>query len=794
MKLKKKLTAVLTIITVMTLAGADVCAAAATADNTAGSASGSAVSAGAAETSASASDTSASGDEYAAERSNNANSWRYKDGEPIDAEDQDTDASGSAGKSSKQKSAAKGSQAPNAASLGEDSSSFDITRKGIDVSEFQGNIDWEKVKASGVEFAIIRCGYGMNQTDQDDAKFLRNITECERLDIPYGVYLYSYATNTTRAQSEAEHVLRLIEGHDLSYPVYFDMEDSSTLSYRSSFGAIASAFCSKITAAGYSVGVYANLYWWNTYLTDSAFDSWHKWVAQFNSTCQYSKTFAMWQYSETGTVSGISGNVDMDYLIGYPEDHGSPETEINGVYSLRNSTGTSYAAAQENGYVKLSAYENYIEQKFRIEHISGGYHKITDMSSGKVLGAASGAASVSGTVLGTYEWTGSNAQLWKIKQTSDGYYTLSSRSGLYIDISSASASAGSSLCQNKYSGKAGQKWTLEEETLVYDEAADTDADANISRLFGSDTTVRYAGNDRYETAIMAADAMKKSLGISRFENIIIACGSDYPDALSGAGLAAVKNAPILLISDSCKDEIEKYINENLRSGGTVYLLGGEGVISADTENDLKEIADVKRLAGSDRYGTNMAVLEEIGNSAAADNSSDSDDAASSGGALLVCSATSFADSLSASAAGLPILLTDSSMTEEQKNYIEEQQPEKIYLIGGTGVVSSSVEKACRAECSTVRIAGKTRYTTSTAAARAFFGDESSCAVLAYAQNFPDGLAAGPLAMSLGSPVILTDNSGYGAAVFYSTDTGTQKAAVLGGQTLIDSSVMNKFIN
>ena len=134
------------------------------------------------------------------------------------------------------------------------------------------------------------------------------------------------------------------------------------------------------------------------------------------------------------------------------------------------------------------------------------------------------------------------------------------------------------------------------------------------------------------------------------------------------------------------------------------------------------------------------------------------------------------------------------MTEEQKNYIEEQQPEKIYLIGGTGVVSSSVEKACRAECSTVRIAGKTRYTTSTAAARAFFGDESSCAVLAYAQNFPDGLAAGPLAMSLGSPVILTDNSGYGAAVFYSTDTGTQKAAVLGGQTLIDSSVMNKIIN
>ena len=92
------------------------------------------------------------------------------------------------------------------------------------------------------------CIRDRNQTDQDDSKFLKNAKECERLGIPYGVYIYSYATNTSRADSEADHVLRLLKGRTLSYPVYFDMEDSSTLAYKSSFGKIAETFCNKINA------------------------------------------------------------------------------------------------------------------------------------------------------------------------------------------------------------------------------------------------------------------------------------------------------------------------------------------------------------------------------------------------------------------------------------------------------------------------------------------------------------------------------------------------------------------
>ena len=228
------------------------------------------------------------------------NSWRYQDGELIRSAEDEI-------------SVISDVYAPNA------------TKKGIDVSEHNRNIDWEKVKAAGIDYAIIRCGYGDNYDNQDDKQWMRNVSECERLGIPYGVYIYSYARNTDMASSEAQHVLRLISGHKLSYPVYFDMEDNSTLG--SDFGAIAQTFCSTVQNAGYAVGVYANLNWWNKYLTDTRFEQWHRWVAQYNIQCDYTGTYAMWQYSSKELVDGIDGTVDMNYLIGTPADHGVKELQ-----------------------------------------------------------------------------------------------------------------------------------------------------------------------------------------------------------------------------------------------------------------------------------------------------------------------------------------------------------------------------------------------------------------------------------------------------------------------------------
>jgi len=185
---------------------------------------------------------------------------------------------------------------------------------GIDVSEHQGKIDWARVKASGCSFAIIRCGFGQDQAGQDDDYWEYNSSECERLGIPYGVYLYSYAKNTSAAVGEANHVLRLISGKNLSYPVYYDMEEQSQAALgATTLANMASAFCNKIEAAGYAAGVYANTNWWNNYLTSSVFDNWYKWVAQYNSTCTYKGRYEIWQCTDSWSVDGISGRVDGNY-------------------------------------------------------------------------------------------------------------------------------------------------------------------------------------------------------------------------------------------------------------------------------------------------------------------------------------------------------------------------------------------------------------------------------------------------------------------------------------------------
>lgn len=191
--------------------------------------------------------------------------------------------------------------------------------KVIDVSTWQGKIEWEKVKPH-IDGAIIRCGYGGDYEDQDDDQFKRNADECTRLGIPFGVFLYSYAKSIQGAQYEADHVLRLIKPYNLSFPVYLDLEEAGT-----EHGAKerAEVFGDIIEKAGYFCGVYANLNWWDNHL--SGLERFTKWVAQWSSKCTYKgKYLDMWQYTSEGNVPGISGNVDMNECYrNFPE-------EING--------------------------------------------------------------------------------------------------------------------------------------------------------------------------------------------------------------------------------------------------------------------------------------------------------------------------------------------------------------------------------------------------------------------------------------------------------------------------------
>ena len=226
------------------------------------------------------------------------NSWRYEDGQLV-AEDASSEEDG-------------------IALLSMDILPDGVTAQGIDVSEHQGRIDWNAVKASGIDFAILRVGFGApSWGGRVDYQFNRNISECERLGIPYGVYIYSYAFDNQQAADEASMVINCLSGHNPRLPVYYDLEDNSIIANgrQTGIASRAQVFCNRISAAGYEPGIYANLNWFNNILTDSVFksSSWDHWIAQYNSQCDYTGNYSFWQYKSNGKVPGINGNVDMNY-------------------------------------------------------------------------------------------------------------------------------------------------------------------------------------------------------------------------------------------------------------------------------------------------------------------------------------------------------------------------------------------------------------------------------------------------------------------------------------------------
>lgn len=189
--------------------------------------------------------------------------------------------------------------------------------KGIDISEWQGKVDFAKVK-SKVDFAILRLGYGDDLPRQDDKKFNEYVAECEKFNIPYGVYIYSYAINEAMVDSEIAHTLRVI-GSKKPFCVFYDMEDKSTVSVgKSKLTAFAKRFCNGIKAKGYKVGVYANENWFRNYLDVKAL---HKqgyviWCAKYSeSKPNISAPYDIWQYASNGKVDGINGNVDVNYML-----------------------------------------------------------------------------------------------------------------------------------------------------------------------------------------------------------------------------------------------------------------------------------------------------------------------------------------------------------------------------------------------------------------------------------------------------------------------------------------------
>lgn len=192
-------------------------------------------------------------------------------------------------------------------------------KKGIDVSQHQGTIDFKKVKNKGIDFVVLRAGFGRYVT-QVDTTFETNYANCKKNSIDVGVYWYSYAKNTTEAMKEANTCLQVIAGKEFEYPIFIDLEESLASLGRTTVSAIANAFCNILEQAGYYPGIYMSRSPAQSYLTADIQSKYPLWLAEYADKLNWTgPAVGMWQWSSTGTLSGINGDVDMDICyVDYP--------------------------------------------------------------------------------------------------------------------------------------------------------------------------------------------------------------------------------------------------------------------------------------------------------------------------------------------------------------------------------------------------------------------------------------------------------------------------------------------
>ena len=238
------------------------------------------------------------------------------------------------------------------------------SRTGIDVSSFQGEIDWQKVKNDGIEFAFIRVGgrYSSRGTIYDDKYALDNLRGAQEAGLDIGVYFFSQAITIEEALEEAEKTLEVIQGFELTMPVVFDTEhfENDARHYteitREERTEIVIAFCERIREAGYTPMYYAGKYWCRDHLNvEDLDDKYEHWIAQYYKECTYDGPYRCWQYSDSGKVAGINGDVDMN--IWYLDKLGTYETPSSS-QSSSSSSSSSSSVGDGRTVVSVTDYPN----------------------------------------------------------------------------------------------------------------------------------------------------------------------------------------------------------------------------------------------------------------------------------------------------------------------------------------------------------------------------------------------------------------------------------------------------
>lgn len=352
----------------------------------------------------------------------------------------------------------------------------------IDVSKWQGQIDWQRAKNDGVEGAIIRISYAWD--NGFDKQALRNISECKRLGIPFGIYSYSYAYDSTTAAYEGDDMVSLlrqagVQPGDLSYPVFYDLEKWTWTGHTpptspSVYDGIVNAWYAKLQAAGYNnLSVYSYTNYLDTALNSANIRNKTRWVASYGTRTNF--PFATndrgWQYTSQGSVAGIQGSVDLNAFGNktYEASHdvtSMTKVEIpNGTYYinayLKDSSSLEIAGGGTQNGIKtqLYGYNKSGAQRFTFTKQSDGSYVITNVNSGKALDVLN-AVPGNSAVVQQYEPNGTAAQRWFIRDANPGYYLQSALGNWVLDLAGAATANGTAIALYEPNGTNAQRFLL----------------------------------------------------------------------------------------------------------------------------------------------------------------------------------------------------------------------------------------------------------------------------------------------------------------------------------------------
>ncbi len=362
----------------------------------------------------------------------------------------------------------------------------------IDVSGWQGDIDWAKAKADGVEGAIIRLGYG--EGNNADKKAQRNISECKRLGIPFGIYWYSYADTPSLAKEEgADVVAKLkqfgVNPSDLAYPVYYDLEKWTWEGHQpptdpNVYNNIVNNWYSALQSAGYkNLGVYSYTSYLQGPLKYADIYAKTTWVAQYGARMGFDSfptNSRGWQYTSSGKVDGISGNVDMNAFGNKEFVNGGSSNDLQAAIDVRKMTavtipnGNYYinvrskvassvdipgGSAADSTAIQLYSGNSSKAQQFTFTRQSDGSYEIVNVNSGKALDVRNGVAE-NNAIVQQYSQNNSRAQRWFIRDSGAGYYLQSALGNWVLDLSGGNTANGAAIRLYTPNGTASQLFVV----------------------------------------------------------------------------------------------------------------------------------------------------------------------------------------------------------------------------------------------------------------------------------------------------------------------------------------------